>query len=123
MPVAALRQPNAHCVAGSGGDRRADVPAEGFGFRTWLDADADGANTLQYPDGAAVPYEQPFFDEERQFEQAVTLGDLSDVGEIARRMVRKEFWIWDNTTVAKPGSPGSLPTRCATCASSRHALA
>ena len=35
-------------------------------------------------------------------------GDLSDVGEIAKRMVRKEFWVWDNTTAAAPGSPGSL---------------
>ncbi|WP_419193800.1 sulfatase-like hydrolase/transferase [Novipirellula herctigrandis] len=35
-------------------------------------------------------------------------GDLSDVGEVAKRMVRKEFWIWDNTTAAKPGSVGSL---------------
>lgn len=35
-------------------------------------------------------------------------GDLEDVGEMARRMVRKEFWIWDNTTAAKPGSAGSL---------------
>jgi beta-fructofuranosidase len=35
-------------------------------------------------------------------------GDLDDVGEIARRMVRKEFWVYDNTTAAKPGTPGSL---------------
>jgi arylsulfatase A-like enzyme len=35
-------------------------------------------------------------------------GDLDDVGEIAQRMVRKEYWIWDNTTAQKPGSPGSL---------------
>lgn len=34
--------------------------------------------------------------------------DLSDVSDMARRMVRKEFWIWDNTTAAEPGSPGSL---------------
>ena len=34
--------------------------------------------------------------------------DLSDVGEIAKRMVRKEFWVYDNTSVAEPGSPGSL---------------
>ncbi|MEM7602135.1 MAG: sulfatase-like hydrolase/transferase, partial [Verrucomicrobiota bacterium] len=35
-------------------------------------------------------------------------GDLDDVGEIARRMVRKEFWIYDNTVEAEPGSAGSL---------------
>ena len=35
-------------------------------------------------------------------------GDLDDVGEMAKRMVRKEFWIWDNTTVQEPGAAGSL---------------
>ncbi|MEM9280589.1 MAG: sulfatase-like hydrolase/transferase [Verrucomicrobiota bacterium] len=35
-------------------------------------------------------------------------GDLDDVGEIARRMVRKEFWVYDNTMAAEPGSAGSL---------------
>jgi arylsulfatase A-like enzyme len=35
-------------------------------------------------------------------------GDLDDVGDMARRMVRKEFWIWDNTTAAEPESVGSL---------------
>lgn len=34
--------------------------------------------------------------------------DLIDVGEIARRMVGKEHFVFDNTTAAKPGSPGSL---------------
>jgi arylsulfatase A-like enzyme len=36
-------------------------------------------------------------------------GDLDDVGEMARRMVRKEYWIWDNTTVQQREAPGSLP--------------
>lgn len=35
-------------------------------------------------------------------------GDLDDVGEMARRMVRKEYWIWDNTTAQPRGSAGSL---------------
>ncbi len=35
-------------------------------------------------------------------------GDLDDVGEIARQMVRKEYWIWDNTTIQPKGSAGSL---------------
>lgn len=30
------------------------------------------------------------------------------VGEIAKRMVRKEFWVYDNTMAKEPGSPGSL---------------
>ena len=36
-------------------------------------------------------------------------GDLDDVGEMARRMVRKEYWIWDNTTAQPREAPGSLP--------------
>lgn len=35
-------------------------------------------------------------------------GDLDDVGNMARRMVRKEYWIWDNTTAQPRGSVGSL---------------
>lgn len=35
-------------------------------------------------------------------------GDLSDVGEIARRMIGKEHFVFKNTTAAKRGSPGSL---------------
>ena len=35
-------------------------------------------------------------------------GDLDDVGEVAKRMVRKEFWVYDNTTAQEPDSPGSL---------------
>jgi hypothetical protein len=35
-------------------------------------------------------------------------GDLDDVGEIAKRMVRKEYWFWDNLPKQEPGSPGSL---------------
>ena len=66
-------------MTGSGGDRRADVPTDGFKFRIWIDTDADGANTLQYADGDVVPFEQPFFPNERQFEQPVTVGQLGDV--------------------------------------------
>ena len=66
-------------MAGSGGDRRADVPPEGFQFRTWIDIDADGANTFQYPEGAPVPFEQTFLIGERQFGQAVTVGQIGDI--------------------------------------------
>ena len=45
-------------------------------------------------------------------------GDLDDVGEMARRMVRKEYWIWDNTTAQPREAPrqsspygSSLPGR------------
>lgn len=34
--------------------------------------------------------------------------DLDDVGEIAKRMARKEYWIWDNVVAAEPESAGSL---------------
>lgn len=35
-------------------------------------------------------------------------GDLDDKGEMAMRMVRKEHYIFDNTTAQEPYSPGSL---------------
>ncbi len=67
-------------MAGSGGDRRAPVPAEGFHFRGWIDADLDGANTLQYAAADAVPFEQTFVVVgERMSEQAVTVGQIGDV--------------------------------------------
>ena len=65
-------------MTGSGGDRRADVPPEGFKFHTWIDKDADGANTLQYAEGAEVPFEQLFLVGERQSEQSVTAGQIGD---------------------------------------------
>ena len=34
--------------------------------------------------------------------------DLDDVGEVAKRMVRKEYWVYDNTMARQPPSPGSL---------------
>jgi hypothetical protein len=35
-------------------------------------------------------------------------GDLDDVGEIAEQMAHKEYWVYDNTILQEPGSPGSL---------------
>jgi hypothetical protein len=74
-------EPNrVYVMAGSGGDRRAPVPAEGFRFNGWVDQDLDGANTFQYPAGAEAPVEVSFVVVgERMFEQAVTIGQIGDV--------------------------------------------
>jgi hypothetical protein len=68
-----------YVMAGSGGDRRAPVPADGFGFTGWIDQDLDGANTFQYPAGIEPPVELPFVViGERMFEQSVTIGQIGD---------------------------------------------
>ena len=72
-------QPNrVFVMAGSGGDRRAPVPAGGFKFRTWIDIDADGANTTQYAAASPPQFEQIFNPEERMFVQSVTVGEIGD---------------------------------------------
>jgi hypothetical protein len=72
-------QPNrVFVMAGSGGDRRAPVPPGEFKFRTWVDLDADGANTTQYLANDAPEFEQPFNPEERMFVPAVTAGRIGD---------------------------------------------
>jgi hypothetical protein len=72
-------QPNrVFVMAGSGGDRRAPVPPGEFKFRTWIDLDADGANTTQYFANDAPEFEQPFNPEERMFVPAVTAGRIGD---------------------------------------------
>ncbi len=65
-------------MAGSGGDRRAPVPPEGFQFRTWIDNDPDGANTTQYAAGDLPNYQRVFNTDERMFVQAVTAGTIGD---------------------------------------------
>jgi len=67
-----------YVMAGSGGDSRAPVPAEGFGFRIWLDNDVEGTATTQYPVGTPADFEGVFFDGERMTAQAVTLGSIGD---------------------------------------------
>jgi hypothetical protein len=72
-------QPNrVFVMAGSGGDRRAPVPAGGFKFRTWIDTDADGANTTQYAAATPPEFEKVFNPQERMFVQAVTTGQIGD---------------------------------------------
>ncbi len=68
-------------MAGSGGDRRAPVPATGFKFRIWIDSDPDGSNTFQYAATDPPPFEQIFRINERMWEQAVTIGQVGDVRE------------------------------------------
>ncbi len=65
-------------MAGSGGDRRAPVPPEGFKFRGWIDNDPDGANTTQYAADSVPEFERIFNPEERMFAQAVTVGQVDD---------------------------------------------
>jgi hypothetical protein len=72
-------QPNrVFVIAGSGGDRRAPIPAAGFKLRAWVDNDADGANTTQYTVNSAPAFEQIFNPEERMFVQPITLGQIGD---------------------------------------------
>lgn len=82
-PVALMKdvfQPNrVFVMGGSGGDRRAPVPSEGFKFRTWVDTDTDSANSTQYSPSTPAPvFEQIFNPEERMFVQAVTTGSIGD---------------------------------------------
>jgi hypothetical protein len=62
-------------MTGSGGDRRAPVPAGGFKFQSWIDEDADGESTTV---GGRLHFEQVFNPEERMFVQAITLGKIGD---------------------------------------------
>lgn len=72
-------QPNrVFVMAGSGGDRRAPVPSGGFKLRTWIDNDADGANTTQYTATSPPLFEQFFNVEERMFVEPVTSGQIGD---------------------------------------------
>ncbi len=72
-------QPNRVFVfAGSGGDRRAPIPSGGYKLRSWIDTDADGANTTQYTASSTPAFEQVFNPEERMFVQPVTLGQIGD---------------------------------------------
>jgi hypothetical protein len=72
-------QPNrVFVMTGSGGDRRAPVPPGGFKFRTWIDADAEGANTTQFLANDLPLFEQVFNTEERMFVPAVTAGRIGD---------------------------------------------
>ncbi|HXV61661.1 MAG TPA: hypothetical protein VEK15_13265, partial [Vicinamibacteria bacterium] len=65
-------------MAGSGGDRRAPEPAEGFKFRTWIDTDADGQNRTQFLPGDTPSFEQIFNPGERMLVPAVTAGTIGD---------------------------------------------
>jgi hypothetical protein len=65
-------------MAGSGGDRRAPVPNEGFKFRAWEDLDTDSENTTQFTAASTPEFEQFFNFEERMFVPAVTAGKIGD---------------------------------------------
>jgi hypothetical protein len=81
-------QPNrVFVVAGSGGDRRAPVPPEGFKVRTWIDNDADGSNTTQYAANDPPQVETIFEPEERMFVPAVTTGQIGDPANLAPAVI------------------------------------
>jgi hypothetical protein len=54
------------------------VPPDGFKFRSWLDEDANGANTTQYEADDDAFYERYFNQDERMFVQAITAGRIGD---------------------------------------------
>jgi len=66
-------------MAGSGGDRRVDVPVEGFKFRSWVDTDLDGTNTTQFAADSPPNFDRVFNLGERMFNQAATLGTIGDL--------------------------------------------
>ena len=67
-----------YVMAGSGGDSRAPVPPEGFGFRIWVDNDVEGTATTQYAPGSPANFKGAFQNGERMTGQAVTLGSIGD---------------------------------------------
>jgi outer membrane protein assembly factor BamB len=72
-------QPNrVFVVAGSGGDRRAPFPPEGFRLRTWIDNDPDSANTTQYAASDPPLFDLEFGSQERMFVTPVTVGEIGD---------------------------------------------
>ena len=65
-------------MAGTGGDLRVSSAGTTFKFATFLDQDAEGANTTQYPNGTAAFWEKPLFPDERVYVAPVTIGSMGD---------------------------------------------
>ncbi|MCZ6672160.1 MAG: sulfatase, partial [Verrucomicrobia bacterium] len=45
---------------------------------------------------------------EKTLQPPMPENDLDDVGEIAKQMAHKEYWVYDNTSIKDPNDPGSL---------------
>jgi hypothetical protein len=67
-----------YVMAGSGGDLRVDSAATDFKFAAFIDADAEGANTTQYPLGSTPFWELALNPDQRVYVPPVTVGKIGD---------------------------------------------
>jgi len=77
--VALMDDPNnqqVYVMAGTGGDLRASSTNNLFKFATFLDKDAEGANTTQYSLGSAPFWSKALNPQERVYVTPVTLGSV-----------------------------------------------
>jgi hypothetical protein len=79
--VALLDDPNnqkIYVMAGTGGDSRASEQTNTFKFATYIDADAEGANTQQYAAGAAAFWSKNLLPGQRVYVAPVTIGTVEN---------------------------------------------
>jgi hypothetical protein len=67
-----------YVMAGTGGDLRAPSTNNLFKFATFVDADAEGANTTQYPLGSTPFWSKALNPEERTYVAPVTIGTVEN---------------------------------------------
>jgi len=67
-----------YVMAGTGGDRRVSATTNTFKFAAFVDKDAEGANTTQYPLGSSPFWERTLNAEERVQVAPVTVGRVGD---------------------------------------------
>ncbi|HXV63005.1 MAG TPA: hypothetical protein VEK15_20060, partial [Vicinamibacteria bacterium] len=67
-----------YVMAGTGGDTRVDATTTDFKLVGYIDNDAEGANTAQYPLGSTPFWDQPLNPEERVYVTPVTIGQVGD---------------------------------------------
>jgi hypothetical protein len=80
-PVALMRDVNnqqVYVMAGTGGDLRVSATTNTFKFATFVDKDAEGANTTQYPLGSTPFFERTLNAGERVYVAPVTIGRVGD---------------------------------------------
>jgi hypothetical protein len=81
VPVALMNDPNnqrVYVMAGTGGDLRAPSAGNLFQFVTLIDADAEGANTTQYPLGSSPFWSKALLPGERSYIAPVTIGTVEN---------------------------------------------
>jgi hypothetical protein len=82
-PVALMNDPNnskVYVMAGTGGDTRVSTTNNLFKFATFIDSDAEGANTSQYPLGSAPFWSKVLNPDERVYIAPVTIGTVENSG-------------------------------------------